>query len=41
MKEKTIYNQPQVEVVDIYPEKAYCSTQAGGEGGNNTTGGWD
>ena len=29
MKEKTIYESPQIEVVDAYPEKAYCS------GGNN------
>lgn len=32
MKEKTIYESPQIEVVDAYPEKAYCS------GGNNNTG---
>jgi hypothetical protein len=25
MKEKTIYDRPQVDVVDAYPEKAYCS----------------
>ena len=25
MKEKTIYDRPLLEVVDAYPEKAYCS----------------
>ena len=25
MNEKTVYKQPQIEVVDAYPEKAYCS----------------
>ena len=33
MKEKTIYESPQIEVVDAYPEKAYCS------GGNNYSSG--
>ena len=41
MKEKTIYNQPQVEVVDIFPEKAYCSPGGTGEDTNNKQGGWD
>lgn len=29
MNEKTVYEQPQIEVVDAYPEKAYCSTGNG------------
>jgi hypothetical protein len=33
MNEKTVYKQPQIEVVDAYPEKAYCS------GGNNYSSG--
>ena len=33
MKEKTIYESPQIEVVDAYPEETYCS------GGNNYSSG--
>ena len=32
MNEKTVYEQPQIEVVDAYPEKAYCSTGSGDNG---------
>lgn len=39
MNEKTIYERPQVEVVDAYPEKAYCSV-GGGENTNPKGGIW-
>jgi hypothetical protein len=38
MNEKTIYERPQVEVVDAYPEKAYCSYS--GEPSNVVGGEW-
>lgn len=36
MKEKTIYESPQIEVVDAYPEKAYCSGNNYNSGGETS-----
>ena len=45
MNEKTVYEQPQIEVVDAYPEKAYCSgselpVNNGGESSKPEPGNW-
>ena len=40
MNEKTVYEQPQIEVVDAYPEKAYCSTGTGENSTIDETGRW-